>query len=318
MDTPNCPECLEPISMDDRFCEACGRNLLVRRTPIGGPTGPAEATCILCASPDIDDEHYCTQCGRHQPAARDRVEYTLGQVSGVSDRGRRRARNEDSMAFGVVAGKGIAAVVCDGVASSERAEQASQAAADAATDVLVDALIDGSDPEQATIDAVSAACLSVEQLDGPENGGGVAPSCTFVSVVTTEEDVTVGWVGDSRVYWLAGDTSAQLTKDDTWAAQLVAEGVLTEEEAKTDRRAHVLSRWIGADAGQVVPSVTTFKPTESGVFLLCSDGLHNYRPDVEDLLPLADCGPDEYVKVALEAGGHDNITVVVVPFTPRA
>ncbi|GLZ28265.1 hypothetical protein Lesp02_04550 [Lentzea sp. NBRC 105346] len=317
MDIPKCPDCLAPIAMDDRFCEACGRNLLVRRTPIGGPTGPAQASCILCGSPDIDDEHYCTQCGRHQPAARDRVEYTLGQVSGVSDRGRRRARNEDSMAFGVVGGRGVAAVVCDGVASSERAEQASQAAADAATDVLLDALIEGVDGEQATIDAVAAACLAVEQLEGPE-AGAVAPSCTFVSVLTTPSGATIGWVGDSRVYWLAGESSAQLTKDDTWAAQLVAEGVLTEEEAKTDRRAHVLSRWIGADAGQVVPSVVSLQPTEPGVFLLCSDGLHNYRPDVEDLLPLASCGPEEYVKVALEAGGHDNITVVVVPFTPQS
>ncbi|ANZ40663.1 serine/threonine protein phosphatase [Lentzea guizhouensis] len=320
MDTLKCPDCFAPISAEDRFCEACGRNLLVRRTPIGGPTGPAQASCILCGSPDIDDEDYCTQCGRHQPSARDRVEYSLGAVSGVSDRGKRRARNEDSMAFGQVAGAGVAAVVCDGVASSERAEQASQAAADAAVDVLLNALIESADAEQAMVDAVAASCLAVEQLvenEPVEPGGrGVAPSCTFVSAVVTPSSVTVGWVGDSRAYWLAEEGSKQLTTDDTWAAQLVAEGVLTEEQARTDRRAHVLSRWIGADAGPVVPQVVTLRPTTPGTFLLCSDGLHNYRPQPEDLQPLLPCGPEEFVKVALDAGGHDNITVVLVPFVP--
>ncbi len=320
MDSLKCPDCFAPIAAEDRFCEACGRNLLVRRTPIGGPTGPAQASCILCGSPDIDDEDYCTQCGRHQPSARDRVEYSLGAVSGVSDRGKRRARNEDSMAFGQVAGAGVAAVVCDGVASSERAEQASQAAADAAVDVLLNALIESADAEQAMVDAVSAACLAVEQLaeiEPVEAGGrGVAPSCTFVAAVVTPSSVTVGWVGDSRAYWLAEEGSRQLTTDDTWAAQLVAEGVLTEEQASTDRRAHVLSRWIGADAGPVVPQVATLRPATTGTFLLCSDGLHNYRPQPEDLQPLLPCGPEDFVKVALDAGGHDNITVVLVPFVP--
>ena len=320
MDTLKCPDCFAPIAAEDRFCEECGRNLLVRRTPIGGPTGPAQASCILCGSPDIDDEDYCTQCGRHQPSARDRVEYSLGAVSGVSDRGKRRARNEDSMAFGQVAGAGIAAVVCDGVASSERAEQASQAAADAAVDVLLNALIETADAEQAMIDAVAASCLAVEKLVEAEpmepGARGVAPSCTFVSAVVTESSVTIGWVGDSRAYWLAAEGSKQLTTDDTWAAQLVAEGALTEEQARTDRRAHVLSRWIGADAGMVVPQVVTLRPTTPGMFLLCSDGLHNYRPLPEDLQPLLPCGPEEFVKVALDAGGHDNITVVLVPFAP--
>ena len=82
------------------------------------------------------------------------------------------------------------------------------------------------------------------------------------------------------------------------------------------------AKWSGnrevvtADAGRVVPQVVTLQPTTPGVFLLCSDGLHNYRPQPEDLQPLLPCGPEEFVKVALDAGGHDNITVVLVPFAP--
>jgi len=315
-----CPECAAPVAPDDRFCEACGRNLLVRRTPVGGPDGSVAAQCA-CGSRDIDAEGFCEQCGRSQPIGRERMEFVLPTVAGVSDIGRRRQRNEDSMAFGCVHTRGVVAVVCDGVASSERAEQASQASVDAATDVLLEALLEGTDPERATLTAVSYANEAAAVLARPE-APDVAPSCTFVSAIVTEDGATVGWVGDSRAYWLADQGNAtpsrRLTKDDTWAAQLVADGVLTEAEALTDRRAHILSRWLGADAGPVSPHVITLRPEESGLLLLCSDGLWNYLPEVEDLTAVLPRGvpPLEVARsltaTALAAGGHDNITAVVL------
>src|SRR5690606_14301825 len=73
------------------------------------------------------------------------------------------------------------------------------------------------------------------------------------------EHVTVGWVGDSRAYWLAGPGSALLTRDDA------APG-------------HVLTAWLGADAGEVVPHVQIFAPEGPGVVLGCSDGLGECYP----------------------------------------
>lgn len=135
-----CPDCAEPVGPADRFCEACGKDLLVHRTPAGGPIGTARSTCIACGATEIDPDGFCTSCGRAQPAGRDRMECDLGAVAGVSDRGKQRARNEDSMAFARIgpatAPRAVVAVVCDGVASSVRADEASQAAADAALDVL--------------------------------------------------------------------------------------------------------------------------------------------------------------------------------------
>ncbi|RKT55041.1 PP2C family serine/threonine-protein phosphatase [Saccharothrix australiensis] len=285
----SCPECSAAVSPQDRFCERCGRNLRVRRTPVGGP-GAAE---------------------------RDRVEFVLPGLAGVSDRGRRRRRNEDSMAFGRVRGRGVAAVVCDGVASSERAEEASQVAVDTALDVLLTAVRSGADPEEAT----GAAALSADAAVGRLARAGaeeVAPSCTFVSALVTDEAATVGWVGDSRAYLVGGSGAARLTTDDTWAAQLVAEGVLTEAEALTDRRAHVLSRWLGADSALDAPQAVTFRVETPGLLVLCSDGLWNYVPEPEDLFAVVPQGVTpvevarELVEVALEAGGHDNITVVVI------
>ncbi|MEU5694567.1 PP2C family serine/threonine-protein phosphatase [Actinosynnema sp. NPDC020468] len=313
----SCPECAAPVSSQDRFCEACGRNLRVQRTPVGGPGSPAAARCP-CGGAEFDEDGFCARCGRVRPAGRDRAEFSFPGVAGVTDRGRRRARNEDSLAFGRVRKRGVvAAVVCDGVASSERAEQASQLAVDTALDVLLTAMQSGGDPEQATVDAVLAADAAVSRLARAE-AADVAPSCTYVSVVLTEETATVGWVGDSRAYLVGEAGATRLTTDDTWAAQLVADGVITAEEALTDRRAHVLSRWLGADSGLEAPRTMTFRVETPSLLVLCSDGLWNYLPEPEDLLEVLPRGVPpvevarELVEVALKSGGHDNITVVVV------
>jgi serine/threonine protein phosphatase PrpC len=136
--------------------------------------------------------------------------------------------------------------------------------------------------------------------------------------------VTVAWVGDSRAYWLAGPDpaqSAQLTQDDSWAAQQVASGELTEAEAFADPRAHTITGWLGADAGQVRPHVAASAPATPGTVLLCSDGLWNYVPQASALaaaVPQARTAPlpaaRELVRIALQAGGHDNITAVLIPF----
>jgi len=319
-DDLRCPDCTEPVGPADRFCEACGKDLLVHRTPVGGPLGAPNPACVNCGSTELEDG-FCGQCGRAQPARRDRMECDLGMVAGVSDRGKHRARNEDSMAFARVGTQAVVAVVCDGVASSERADQASQVAVDAALGVLAGAVLDETDLTAANADAVASAMATVTELAAGAEVPGTAPSCTYVSAVITPESLTVGWVGDSRAYWLSagGETpSRRLTTDDTVAAQLVAAG-MDEEDASRVYNAHALSSWIGADAGEVRPHVMTMAPAGPGVVVLCSDGLWNYLPEADDLAAKlsTNAGPlaaaTELTELALELGGHDNVTVVVVP-----
>jgi len=289
---------------------------------------PAGDGCVACGGENIGAEGFCEDCGRAQPSGRDRMECDLGLVVGVSDKGNRRARNEDSMAFGTVLGGDapptVVAVVCDGVATSDRADSASQRAVDEATSVLLDAVLENRDPAAATKAAVAQAISVVAQLADP-NVPGTAPSCTFVSAVVTPTEVTVGSVGDSRVYWLAAPdseamSSRMLTVDDTVAAELMAEG-LSEEEANAVYQAHALSKWIGADAGEIEPRVVTVSPGGPGHVLLCSDGLWNYVPDAAALTEVmpAEGGmtaATELTALALKLGGHDNITTVLVPFPP--
>jgi serine/threonine protein phosphatase PrpC len=87
-------------------------------------------------------------------------------------------------------------------------------------------------------------------------------------------------------------------------------------------QAHVITRWLGADVVAPEPHVARFEPPGRGIVMVCSDGLWNYRPDAAGLAALAlpeafhdpSSAADALLKFALDAGGMDNITIVLVPF----
>ena len=150
-----------------------------------------------------------------------------------------------------------------------------------------------------------------------------APSSTYVSAIVGPEAVTVSWLGDSRAYWLATESEpVRLTRDDSLAEELVAQGQLTEAQAMASPQAHVITRWLGADVIAPEPHVARFEPPGRGVVLICSDGLWNYQPAAASLTELAlpeafhdpSSAADALLKFALDAGGMDNITIVLVPF----
>jgi serine/threonine protein phosphatase PrpC len=258
-----------------------------------------------------------------EPEGTDRVETDLGVVAGVTDRGRVHERNEDAMALGRLPDGPVAAVVCDGVSTSLTPQQASRAAADAALDVL---LTGTAAPLERINGAVLAAASAVAALG--RAGDLHAPSCTLVCALAGPAEITVGWIGDSRAYWLAppdaADPARLVTADHSWAAQVVAAGVLDEAAAMRDPRAHAITRWLGA-GGTAEAEAATLRPTAPGALLLCTDGLWNYLPDAARLaavaLPeLARGGPiaaaQALTALALDAGGRDNITAVVVTVHP--
>ncbi|HET9254825.1 MAG TPA: protein phosphatase 2C domain-containing protein [Pseudonocardiaceae bacterium] len=298
--------------------------------------------CRRCAEPVSPQDRFCERCGAVVVTlARDRVEIDLGVVAGISDRGVRRRRNEDALALrdlgpGPEGSEGpppraaAVAVVCDGVSSSARPDEASETAAEVAAGTLVAALRGASSPVTATREAIQAADRAVAELAAssgasPRAPRSAAPACTFVSAVVTGETVTVGWVGDSRAYWIprahTGSPPARLTSDDSWLAKVVSAGTMTQAQAAADWRAHAITAWLGEDASQVDPHVITIEPGGPGVVVVCTDGLWNYLDTVDELtaaLPATafDAPLDAargLVEIALRRGGHDNITVAVLP-----
>jgi serine/threonine protein phosphatase PrpC len=287
----------------------------------------------------VTPEGYCETCGRKVPAGDDHAEIDLGLVAGVTDRGLRHHRNEDAMALATArmpGGPVALAVLCDGVSTSSRADEASKAAAQAAMGVLLGAVRTGDDLGDASQRAFEAAQQALLALAAEGGMPGNAPSATFAAAIVTEREVTVCWLGDSRVYWLAagdgsggdvsgnGSATRQLTRDDSVAQELISRG-LPEADALASPAGHVVTGWIGADLSDAQPHVTTFSPAGEGAVLLCSDGLWNYEQDVARLadraLPAALTDPigaaGDLVRFAIDAGGSDNITVVLIPFPPR-
>ncbi|MFD9130222.1 PP2C family protein-serine/threonine phosphatase [Kitasatospora sp. NPDC059571] len=365
-----CPTCAEPLDPDDAYCGGCGLSLTTppavagpaaatgaTGAPGGGPaavtdhapagrpetghadTGrPAAGGCAHCGAAGVAADGYCESCGKAQPKPRDHQEKALDGIAGVSDRGLRHHRNEDAF---TVAGTSlpdgspaVVAVVCDGVSSSARPDEASAAAVDAASESLLSSLERGSDPADAMRRAITDANAAVTALahDGRtpvQPGGGVnAPACTYVSAVSSAGLVTIGWVGDTRAYWIPDDRESaepyRLTEDDSWAARMVSAGLMAEAEAYADPRAHAITGWLGADAEELLPHTVSFTPHVPGVVLVCTDGLWNYAEAATDLAgvvrtdartePLA--AAQALVAYAVGAGGHDNITVAVLPITP--
>ncbi len=104
-------------------------------TAPGNPTG---GSCPACGEPVDAGDGFCESCGRKEPTGRDHAELDLGPLAGVTDRGLRHQRNEDAMALASAqtpSGPVAITVVCDGVSSSPRPDDASPAAARAAVQV---------------------------------------------------------------------------------------------------------------------------------------------------------------------------------------
>ena len=224
-------------------------------------------------------------------------------------------------------GPAVVAVVCDGVSSSARPDEASQVAAQAALPVLVTAVQAGGDLGAASLAAVAAARQAIADLQGP---GGDTSATTFVSAVASGYEVTLCWLGDSRAYWLGQPASESrlLTRDDSVAGGMVAAGLVDEAAAMASPHAHVLTRWLGGEAADLAddpersPHVERYTPPGAGALLICSDGLWNYMAESADLaglaLPKALTDPlaaaADMVEFAVDAGGADNITVVLIPY----
>jgi serine/threonine protein phosphatase PrpC len=314
-----CPACEAPLLADDRFCEACGAAVATVAAEPGG-------ACRACGAPATarGPDGYCTVCGiRELPGAR-RMQLDLIGAAAVTEQGRTHRRNEDAFCLEVVAA-GVVAVVCDGISTAASGDAAARAAADTAAAALSRPLNEGADLRTATAAAVLAAHEAVHRVPATTTNALALPSCTLVSAACRDGEVVVGWVGDSRAYWLAPGDARQLTVDDSWATEQVADGLMSAEEALADRRAHAITRWVGADAPPEAPQLTVLAPPSSGRLVLCTDGLWNEAPTPDDIASLiAELEPDatpaaiahHLVDAAMSRGARDDVTVAVIDIRP--
>jgi PPM family protein phosphatase len=232
-------------------------------------------------------------------------------AAAASDRGRKRANNQDSFGFSIEHG---VYAVCDGMGGAAGGEIASSIAVEEVLRVLT-----GRDPSVAipkvAEDAVCAANSAVyARAERNQNLSGMGT--TLVALLVEQSQVWVVNVGDSRCYRLREDRIEQLTLDHSLVEEQVRLGRMTRPEALRSPLRNVITRAVGTQTC-VTPDCFQFEAQPGDLFLLCSDGLNREVPDAEiqELLtmdePLQERA-NRLIEAANKAGGRDNITCILV------
>lgn len=249
-------------------------------------------------------------------------------ISGLTDVGQIRRRNEDS--YAVVPELGIA-VVADGMGGHPGGDVASRIAAETAAKALVDAVKGFRDERQEAANAGGGAqgfrdrfgplmkeiVLRAHQAVREEATiqpklDGMGTTLTVMVVDATTRAWVIGHVGDSRAYRFRDGDLEQITRDDTWIQEQIEQGTMQPESAKLSPYAHLLTQCVGLE-DPPTPHVLEGEGAPGERYLLCTDGLVGMVDDESVARILDESSPLEtMVARANEAGGHDNITAALV------
>jgi len=230
---------------------------------------------------------------------------------GLTDPGKVRKNNEDSLLVGT-GRDGTLFAVADGIGGFEAGEVASSIAVDVLKDL---------EPSGSLEDAIREANRRIlAAAKGDEKFSGMGTTVVAMRFAGTEEEpvVEISHVGDSRAYLLRNGDLKPITEDHSLVAELVRSGDLTRAQASEHPQKNLITRALGAE--EEVEVDTTVLPVGVGDRLvLCSDGLSDMVPETRMLDLLTSPGTESperaartLVSAALDAGGADNVTVVVV------
>jgi protein phosphatase len=239
-----------------------------------------------------------------------------------SDIGRRRPHNEDC--FAADASLGLY-VVCDGMGGGNAGEVASRMAIETivshvrfAGQTTGKTVTDDPNLSRATniltqaIHAANAAVFRASWEEPKYAGMGT----TVAAACLSGHSLSIAHVGDSRIYLVRDGDMQPLTLDHSWVAEQVVQGYMTEEEAQRSPRRNIVTRALGVES-TVDIDVAEMPVFEGDLLLLCSDGLTRgvSHRDISTILTQdgdLDQKTDRLIALANEAGGDDNITVMLV------
>jgi protein phosphatase len=230
----------------------------------------------------------------------------VAEYQAFSDTGRRRRHNEDAYFA-----RTPVFVVADGMGGAQAGEVASRAA----VDTFARGLPHGADSaERRLAELVRRANERIHAMSR-EDEARAGMGTTITAAHVGEHDVTVAHVGDSRAYRLRDGALERLTDDHSLVEEMRRRGQLTAEEADEHPQRSIITRALGPEP-DVLVDTHTWKAQAGDLFLLCSDGLTSMvgEAQVADVLRrargLEEAGR-ELVRAANDAGGADNITVVL-------
>lgn len=247
------------------------------------------------------------------------------RAGGLTDVGLKREHNEDHI---LVSPEHGLYAVADGMGGHAAGEVASRAAIETLDDFVLRASAEkdfewpfGSRPTYTHEQNIlhNAAMLANRQVCAmaEENRSYGGMGTTLAVLYIPDELVHVCHVGDSRVYLYRNGELEPLTQDHSWVNEQVQRNIISEEEARQHRWRNVITRALG-NRETVEVDMMTVEPQPEDIFLLCSDGLTGMLEDdqIADCLAMRGHQPEaacaELVRLSNEAGGFDNISVVVV------
>ena len=248
------------------------------------------------------------------------------EVASLTDVGCQRENNEDSFLYwepeadAELQRKGRLAVIADGMGGYEGGQEASRLAVETVRDVYNDVV--GDDPHAALLEAFARAHEKIQAhaVQHPELHG-MGTTCT--ALVIRDRQLYFAHVGDSRLYLVRGGINiTRLTRDHSYVGRLVETGIVRAEDAEKHPQRHILTAALGAGIEVAVQSGQQgMALQEADHLLLCTDGLWGVVSDQELESAVKSATPAEccaaLVKLALQRGGPDNITVQVLRVLPE-
>ena len=237
------------------------------------------------------------------------------KISSATSTGKVRPVNEDSFFVSEIdSNGGVLAVVADGMGGHNAGEVASTQA----VKILKEFDLNKDIPiKNSLLDAISCANNEIYKMskhDPKLFGMGT----TVTACVIIDDKLTAAQVGDSRLYLLRNKEISQITKDHSLVEMLLESGEITKEDAKHHPQKNVITRALGTDS-TVEADTYELQLLPDDIILLCSDGLVNMVDD-ERILSIIENSTDFgslsniLVEEAENAGGHDNITVILIKF----
>jgi len=230
----------------------------------------------------------------------------------LSDKGCVRTNNEDYCLIEPELGL---YVLADGMGGAKAGERASRMAVETVAERVFFAQQRDSQVLLSAVEEANRRVLEAAQNDSSLEGMGT----TLVAALEVDDQLSIASVGDSRAYVLDDDGFRVITDDQTWVNEVGRPLGLDEESLKNHPMRHVLTMAIGASSPLTVNYYSV--PLQLGALvLICSDGLHGVleAPQLEQILRGGRSGETleascrHLVQAAKEAGGPDNVTVVLV------
>ena len=205
----------------------------------------------------------------------------------------------------------LTAVVCDGMGGSEKGERASLIAVNTVAQYY---------EKEKKIDFLPIIQSANDQICEEIKAKGHSMGTTFTGIQIKDGKLIVVNVGDSRVYRLRDRKLEQLSEDHSIVQRMIKMGLITKEEAKNHPQKHCITQYLGIQEEDMViePQLKTDMAIEMGDrYLLCSDGLTDMVSDaeIETILEKEKSvkeAAEELLNTALEHGGVDNVTVILV------